>query len=92
MKKGQNEIVKPSQPWASAKRKFNGVVISDKMNKTITVKIDRIKIHPKYKKRYISSKKYKVHDEKNQFKVGDKVIFVETRPLSKDKRWRVLYN
>lgn len=92
MKKGQNEIVKPSQPRASAKRKFNGVVISDKMNKTITVKIDRIKIHPKYKKRYISSKKYKVHDEKNQFKVGDKVIFVETRPLSKDKRWRVLYN
>ncbi len=73
-------------------RKFNGIVISDKMNKTIVVMVNRMKIHPRYKKRYVVSKKYKVHDEKNQFKIGDKVQFVECRPLSKDKRWRVIYN
>ena len=73
------------------KKKFGGIVVSDKMDKTIVVKVDRVKIHPKYKKRYTVSKKYKVHDEKNQFKESDKVIFIECRPLSKDKRWRVVY-
>lgn len=73
------------------KRKFDGVVVSDKMSKTITVKVDRVIIHPKYKKRYTTSRKYKVHDEKNQFKEGDKVQFMETRPISKDKRWIVIY-
>jgi small subunit ribosomal protein S17 len=72
-------------------RKFSGVVVSDKMDKTITVKVERIKAHPMYKKRFKVSKKYKVHDEKNQFKEGDKVIFVECRPLSRDKSWRVIY-
>jgi len=72
------------------KRAFTGVVVSDKMDKTIVVKIDRTKIHPKYKKRYTVSKKYKVHDEKNEHKIGDKVNFVECRPLSKDKRWKVM--
>ena len=74
------------------KRKFEGVVVSDKMDKTIVVRIDRIKVHPKYGKRYKVSRKYKVHDEKNQFKAGDKVMFIECRPLSKDKRWRVVSN
>ncbi len=74
------------------KRKFQGVVVSDKNEKTILVKVDRVKTHSKYKKRYTVSKKYKVHDEKGQFKEGDQVVFVECRPLSKDKRWRVLYN
>lgn len=73
------------------KRVFSGVVESDKMNKTITVRVSGVKVHPKYGKRYAVSKKYKVHDEKNQYKEGDKVTFVECRPLSKDKRWRVLY-
>lgn len=73
------------------KKKFHGIVVSDKMNKTIVVKVDRVKIHPKYKKRYTVSKKYKVHDEKEQFKIDDKVTFIECRPLSKDKRWRVIY-
>ncbi len=72
------------------RKKFNGVVVSDKMDKTIVVKVDRVKVHPKYKKRYSVSKRYKVHDEKNQYKEGDKVSFVECRPLSKDKKWRVL--
>lgn len=73
------------------KKKFNGVVVSDKMDKTIVVKVDRVRQHPKYLKRYTVSKKYKVHDEKNQYKEGDKVNFIECRPLSKDKRWRVMY-
>ncbi|MBU4360770.1 30S ribosomal protein S17 [Candidatus Parcubacteria bacterium] len=71
------------------KRTFTGTVVSDKMNKTIVVKVDRTKIHPKYHKRYTISKNYKVHDEKNKFKIKDKISFVECRPLSKDKRWRV---
>ena len=74
------------------KKKFNGIVVSDKQNKTIVVKVDSVKIHPKYKKRFTVSKKYKVHDEKNKYKEGDKIIFIECRPLSKDKRWRVIYN
>lgn len=71
------------------KKRFQGVVVTDQMDKTIVVEVDRVKVHPKYFKRYTVSRKYKVHDEKNQYKVGDKVIFVECRPMSKDKRWRV---
>ena len=73
-------------------RSFTGTVVSDKMDKTIVVRIDRTKVHPKYKKRYTTSRNYKVHDPKNQFKVDDKVNFIECRPLSKDKRWRVIIN
>lgn len=72
------------------KKKFDGVVVSDKMDKTIVVRVDRVSVHPKYGKRFTVSKKYKVHDEKGQYKIDDKVTFVECRPLSKDKRWRVL--
>lgn len=71
-------------------KKFSGVVVSDKNDKTIVVKVETIKVHPKYKKRYTVSRRYKVHDEKNEHKVGDKVIFIECRPLSRDKRWRVI--
>jgi len=71
-------------------RKFSGIVISDKMDKTIVVRVDRTRIHPKYRKRYTVSKNFKVHDEKNQFKIGQKVEFIECRPLSKDKKWRVI--
>ena len=81
-----------SRRKATVGRKFSGLVVSDKMDKTIVVRIDRAKKNQKYGKRYIASKKYKVHDEKNQYKEGDKVIFVECRPISKDKRWRVIYN
>ncbi|MFA6422267.1 MAG: 30S ribosomal protein S17 [Candidatus Buchananbacteria bacterium] len=73
-------------------RKFKGVVVSSKMDKTIVVEVESLKVHKKYHKRYTSSRKYKVHDEKGQFKVGDAVAFIECRPLSKDKRWRVIYN
>ena len=71
-------------------RVYEGLVVSDKMAKTIVVRIDRQKTHPKYHKQYRQSRKYKVHDEKGEYKVGDVVRFVETRPLSKDKRWRVV--
>lgn len=74
----------------SIKKRFSGVVVSDKMNKTVIVRVDRVRVHPKYKKRYTASKRYKVHDEKGQHKEGDKVVFIECRPLSRDKRWRVI--
>jgi small subunit ribosomal protein S17 len=72
------------------KRKLRGTVVSDKMQKTIIVKVEQVKQHPKYKRRYKIHKKYKVHDEKKEYKVGDQVIIEECRPLSKEKRWRVI--
>ncbi|MFA6215024.1 MAG: 30S ribosomal protein S17 [Patescibacteria group bacterium] len=72
------------------KKKFEGIVVSDKLEKTIIVKTSSTKLHPKYFKRYITSKKYKVHDPSNEYKKGEKVAFTECRPISKDKRWRVM--
>ena len=66
-----------------------GVVTSDKMDKTITVSVETVKRHPLYKKVVKTSKKYKVHDEANEAKIGDIVRIIETRPLSKDKRFRL---
>lgn len=77
---------------AVLRRTFNGIVVSDKMTKTIVVAVETVKVHPKYHKRYTATKRYKVHDELGKFHEGDKVRFVECRPLSKDKRWRVLYS
>lgn len=71
-------------------RILKGTVVSDKMEKTVVVEVERLKIHPKYKKRYKVSKRYKAHDEKNEYKKGDKVIIQETRPISKEKRWKVI--
>lgn len=71
-------------------RTFSGLVVSDKMAKTIVVKVDRTVLHQKYQKRFIVSRRYKVHDAEKQAKTGDTVEFVETRPLSRDKRWRLL--
>lgn len=69
------------------KKKLIGVVVSDKMDKTIVVKVERNKIHPKYKKVVKTFKKYYAHDENNDAKEGDKVVIMESRPLSKLKRW-----
>ncbi|MEE1353345.1 MAG: 30S ribosomal protein S17 [Acutalibacteraceae bacterium] len=67
-----------------------GIVSSDKMDKTVVVEVrDRVK-HPLYKKIVNRTVKYKAHDENNECHVGDKVLLMETRPLSKDKRWRVV--
>ncbi|WP_319203668.1 30S ribosomal protein S17 [uncultured Ilyobacter sp.] len=67
-----------------------GIVVSDKMDKTIVVLEEAMKLHPIYKKRMKSSNKFKAHDENNVAKTGDKVKIMETRPLSKDKRWRLV--
>ncbi len=72
------------------KRQLKGVVVSDKMNKTITVSVETIKEHPKYIKKYKSHKKYKAHDENDEYKVGDKVLIQEVKPISKDKKWKVI--
>ena len=72
-----------------AKRELIGVVVSDKANKTITVKVETYKKDPIYKKRIKYSKKYTAHDEENIAKVGDKVRLVATRPLSKTKRYEL---
>jgi len=70
--------------------KLQGTVVSDKMEKTVVVEVERVKEHPRYKKRYKVHKKYKAHDEKGEYKEGDVVVIEETRPISKDKRWRVI--
>jgi len=89
-----NKIKTAASPATKApavmRRKFVGLVVSDKNDKTIVVKVESIKKHPKYHKRYVVSQNYKVHDEKNEYKVGAKVTFVECRPISRDKRWRVV--
>lgn len=72
------------------KRTFNGVVKSDKMDKTIVVSVSSTKIHSLYNKRFKTSKNYKVHDPENKHHVGDKVVFEECKPISKDKKWKVI--
>lgn len=69
---------------------YQGVVVSDKMDKTIVVEVSTTKTHPTYGKRVKYSKKYKAHDEQNQAKIGDVVRIMETRPLSATKRFRLV--
>ena len=79
----KKEIVKKSNI-------LKGVVVSDKMDKTVVVSVSRFIKHPKYGKFYNQNKKYKAHDEENKYKIGDKVEIIETRPISKDKKFKVL--
>lgn len=72
------------------RRTLIGKVVSDKMDKTIVVLVETYKRHPLYGKRVKYSKKYKAHDEKNEAKVGDTVLIMETRPLSRDKHFRLV--
>lgn len=74
----------------NSRKKVIGVVVSDKMDKTILVEVERIVKHPKYHKTIVRSKRIKAHDEDNSAKVGDTVALMETRPLSKDKRHRLV--
>ncbi len=71
-------------------REFIGVVTSDKMEKTIVVQVSTKKLHRLYKKYVARSKKYKAHDEKNDAKIGDTVRIIESRPISRDKCWRLV--
>lgn len=72
------------------KRILKGIVVSDKMDKTIVVSVERIKEHPQYRRRFRVFKKYKAHDSEKKYKVGDKVSIQECRPISKEKKWVVL--
>ncbi len=69
---------------------LRGAVVSDRMQKTVIVEITRLKKHPKYKKQYKVTTRYKAHDEKGEFHAGDKVLIQQCRPFSRDKRWRVM--
>ncbi len=87
----ENERVERSGSAMKGKKVIKkGVVVSDIMDKTIVVRVDTLKTHPRYKKKVIVSKKYKVHDEENKYVVGDRVSFVNSRPISKDKTWVVI--
>lgn len=72
------------------KKLLKGVVVSNKMSKTTVVAVTRLKQHPIYKKRYKVTVRYKAHDEKGGRQLGDQVLIQECRPLSKDKRWRII--
>jgi len=72
------------------KRQLKGVITSNKMSQTVVVKVERIKEHPKYKKRYQVHKKYKAHVAEGEYSVGDKVVIEECRPISKNKKWQVI--
>lgn len=71
-------------------KKLQGVVVSDRMTKTAVILVTRLRKYPKYKKYFKISKKFKAHDEQNEYKIGDKVVIQETRPLSKDKKWKIM--
>ena len=73
-----------------ARKRKVGTVISDKMDKTVVVRVERLVPHDVYKKYVRRRINFKAHDEKNEFRLGDRVEIVETRPMSKDKRWRVV--
>ena len=85
-----NQEIAPTVKRAVNIRRLEGVVVSVKMAKTVVVRVDRQISHKKYFKKYTVSKRYKAHDEKNEFREGDNVVIAAVRPLSKDKRWRVL--
>ena len=72
------------------KRKIIGVVVSDKMTKTRVIAVESLKKHPKYLKYYHVTTKFKAHDENNEYKTGDKVTIEESRPLSREKRWKII--
>ncbi len=77
-------------PETKKVRKIIGVVVSDKMTKTRVVAVASLKKHPKYLKFYKVTTKFKAHDENNEYKTGDKVTIEESRPLSREKRWRII--
>ena len=73
-----------------AKKTLQGIVVSDKMQKTVVVEVERMKEHPKYKRRYKVHKRYKAHDQNQEYHMGDKVVIEEHTPISKDKNWIVV--
>jgi small subunit ribosomal protein S17 len=86
----ENEVGTAADLNRNARKVRQGVVVSDKGDKTVVVRVDRRIRHPLYNKAMMRSKKYHAHDEKNEFRTGDLVRIQETRPISKLKRWRVI--
>jgi small subunit ribosomal protein S17 len=86
----QTENATGSATERSARKTRVGLVVSDKMEKTVVIQLDRRMPHPQYGKMVTRTRRLKAHDEENSAKVGDTVRIMETRPLSKDKRWRVV--
>ena len=78
------------QKKQSTRRRLIGVVVSNKMDKTAVVRVDRTIMHSKYLKRFTKSKKYKAHDPENAEEIGQQVVIEESRPISKDKTWRIV--
>jgi len=70
--------------------KKKGIVVSDKMNKTIVISVEIMKTHSKYKKKYLSTKRYKVHDEENKYKIGDTIEIIVAKPVSKGKFYKIV--
>jgi len=79
-----------TQSKPAKRQQLKGVVVSDRMDKTVVVKIDERKRHPKYHKSYTVSKKFKAHDPENQYHIGDTVVIEAIRPMSRDKKFMVL--
>lgn len=74
----------------AAKKRFEGTVVSEKMNKTVVVEVTRVKRHRKYKKQYAVASRYKAHDENREYHLGDVVEIEASKPISRDKRWVVV--
>jgi small subunit ribosomal protein S17 len=87
---GQQERIQPEKPKRGQRKVRIGRVVSNKMNKTIVVAIERKVMHPLYKKVYVRTTKVMAHDENNECNIGDIVKIMETRPLSRHKRWRLV--
>ncbi len=85
-----NDQTTTAEAARSTRRSLQGVVLTDTMDKTVSVRVERVFKHPKYNKYIRRHKKYLVHDEENTAKVGDTVEIAECRPLSKTKRWRLM--
>ena len=90
MTEEQGAQVASAEQDRNRRKSRTGVVVSDKEDKTVTVRVERRLSHPLYGKQMKKTKKYRAHDEANEFQVGDTVRITETRPLSKTKRWRVV--
>ena len=82
--------IKKVEPQKKNFRELKGVIVSIKMQKTVVVEVNTSKAHKIYKKRYTTSKRYKAHDENGTYKLGDKVLIRQIRPLSKEKKWVVI--
>lgn len=89
-KKVNKTISQEEDKKAKSVRQLVGKVTSAKMQKTVVVSVDKLKLNEKYRKQYKLTKKYKAHDEKGEYKAGDRVIIQETKPMSKEKRWIVI--